>query len=131
MLVFDIGSSSYASRTHSSLILIAFLHVNCSVRSDFLPSYELSPPSCSAHGILQVRILEWVAVPFFRGSPQPWIELRSPTLNADSSPSEPPGKHNKVKLLVAQLFCLTPCDPTGCSPPGLSVHGIPQARIVE
>ena len=27
--------------------------------------------------------------------------------------------------------CLTPCDPMNCSPPGSSVHGIPQARILE
>ena len=30
----------------------------------------------------------------------------------------------------AQLF-LTLCDPTDCSPPGSSVHGILQARILE
>ena len=29
--------------------------------------------------------------------------------------------------LVAKL-CLTLCDPMDCSPPGSSVHGIPQAR---
>ena len=27
--------------------------------------------------------------------------------------------------------CLTLCDPTDCSPPGSSVHGISQARILE
>ena len=27
--------------------------------------------------------------------------------------------------------CLTVCDPLGCSPPGSSVHGISQARILE
>ena len=32
--------------------------------------------------------------------------------------------------LVAQL-CLTLCDPRDCSPPGSSVHGIVQARILE
>ena len=26
-----------------------------------------SPPDCSVHGILQARILEWIAVPFSRG----------------------------------------------------------------
>ena len=31
---------------------------------------------------------------------------------------------------VAQL-CLTLCDPMGCSLPGLSIHGIFQARILE
>ena len=30
-----------------------------------------SPPDSSVHGILQARILEWVAMPFFRGSSQP------------------------------------------------------------
>ena len=36
----------------------------------------------------------------------------------------------KVKMPVAQS-CLTLCDPVDCSPPGLSVHGILQARILE
>ena len=27
--------------------------------------------------------------------------------------------------------CLTLCDPVDSSPPGSSVHGIPQARIME
>ena len=35
-----------------------------------------------------------------------------------------------VKVLVAQL-CLMLCDPMECSPPGSSVHGILQARILE
>ena len=30
---------------------------------------DCSPPGSSVHGILQARILEWVAVPFSRGSP--------------------------------------------------------------
>ena len=33
-----------------------------------------------------------------------------------------------AKLLQS---CLTLCDPTDCSPPGSSVHGILQARILE
>ena len=46
-----------------------------------------SSPGFSVHGILQARILEWVAIPFSRGSSQPRrlrIELESPTLQADS-----------------------------------------------
>ena len=34
------------------------------------------------------------------------------------------------KLLVAQL-CLTLCNPVDCSLPGFSVHGVPQAIILE
>ena len=32
---------------------------------------DCSPPGSSKHGISQVRILEWVAIPFFRGSSWP------------------------------------------------------------
>ena len=38
--------------------------------------------------------------------------------------------YTRVKVLVAQL-CLTLHDPMGCSPPGSSVHGILQAKILE
>ena len=43
-------------------------------------------------GILQARILEWVAIPFSRGSSQPAEEPRSSALQADSLLSELPGK---------------------------------------
>ena len=38
-----------------------------------------------------------------------------------------------IRLLWAKSFqwCLTLCDPMDCSPPGSSVHGILQARILE
>ena len=55
-------------------------------------SMDSSPPGSSVHGILQARMLEWVAIAFSRGSSNPGIELRSPSLQADSLPSEPPGK---------------------------------------
>ena len=35
-----------------------------------VPKHSRSPGS-SVHGILQARILEWVAMPFSRGSSQP------------------------------------------------------------
>ena len=36
----------------------------------------------------------------------------------------------EVKVLLTQS-CPTLCNPMDCSPPGSSVHGIPQARILE
>ena len=42
----------------------------------------------TVHEILQAKILEWVAVPFSRGSSQP----RSLALQADSLLAKPPGK---------------------------------------
>ena len=50
------------------------------------------PPGFSVHGLLQARILEWVAIPFSRVLPDPVIGPGSPTLQADSLPSEPSGK---------------------------------------
>ena len=51
-----------------------------------------SPPGSSVNGILQARILEWVAMPSSRDLPNPGIKPRSPALQADSLLSEPPGK---------------------------------------
>ena len=48
--------------------------------------------NCTVHGILQARVLEWVAVPFSRDLPNPGIEPRSPALQADSLPAEPQEK---------------------------------------
>ena len=38
---------------------------------------ESNPPDSSVHGILQERILEWVAIPFSRGSswPKDWTQV--------------------------------------------------------
>ena len=36
----------------------------------------------------------------------------------------------KIESEVAQP-CLTPRDPMDCSPPGSSIHGIFQARVLE
>ena len=43
-------------------------------------SIDYSPPGSSGHGILQGRVLEWVAIPFIRGSSLRGIELESPAL---------------------------------------------------
>ena len=48
----------------------AHVCVSRSVMSDSFVS-DGSPPGSSVHGILQVIILEWVAISFFRGSSQP------------------------------------------------------------
>ena len=53
--------------------------------------WNCSPPGSSVHGILQVRIREWVAMPFSRELPDSGIEPESPALQPDSLPSEPLG----------------------------------------
>ena len=73
------------------------------VMSDCDPM-EYSPLGSSVLRILQTRILEWAAIPFSRGSSQPRIKPRSPTLLADSLPSEPPGDPKNTG--VGSLFLL-------------------------
>ena len=69
------------------------------------PVYNL--PGSSLHGIFQARILELVAISFCRDLPDPGIEPWSPTLQADSSPSEPPGNPDiYIHICIFFFFCL-------------------------
>ena len=61
------------------------------------------PMDYIVHGILWARILEWVAFPFSN----PGIEPRSPTLQVDSLPAEPPGKSLAYKCLQTLSLCPT------------------------
>jgi len=60
--------------------------ISHSVVSDSCGPVDCSPSGSSVHGSLQARILEWVAIPFPRGSSQP----RSPAFQTDSLPPEGP-----------------------------------------
>ena len=67
-----------------------------------------NPPGSPVPGILQGRTLEWVAMPSPGDCPNAGIEPRSPTLWADSLPSEPPGKPKNTGVgtlsLLQQIF---------------------------
>ena len=54
-------------------------------------------------GILQARILEWVAIPFSRDPPIPGIKPRSPAYQADFLPSESPWKLNMVSYCTNKI----------------------------
>ena len=60
----------------------------------------------SVHGILQARILKWVAFPSPGDLPDPGIEPRSPgkELQADSLPSEPDSFLTYLWLLHRMLL---------------------------
>ena len=63
-----------------------------------------NPMDCTLHGILQARILKWVAFPFSRGSSQSRDQTRSPTLQADSLPAEPQGKPKNTGVSSLSLL---------------------------
>ena len=48
-------------------------------------------PGSSVHGILQARILEWVAISSAENLSDLGIKFESPVLQADFSPAEVPG----------------------------------------
>ena len=72
-----------------------------------------SPPGY--HEILQARILEWVGIPFSRGSPLPSDRTQVPAMKADSLPSEPAGK------LIYLLSLANSLQLHGHNKPGSSV----------
>ena len=84
-----------------------------------------SLPGSSIHGILQARMLEWVAVPFSRGSSKTqgsnpglphckWILYQ---LSHQGSPTSLVRSISSVTEL-----CPTLCDPMDCSTPDFPVH---------
>ena len=66
------------------------------------------PMDYTVHGILQARILEWVAFPFSRGSSQPRGQTLVFALQADSLPAESQGKPTNTRVgslsLLQQIF---------------------------
>ena len=64
-------------------------------------SMDCSPPGFSVRGILQAKILEWVAFSFFKGSSWPGIKPGSPTLQTDSLLSEPPNSVQFSRSVVS------------------------------
>ena len=59
-------------------------------------------------GFSRQESLSGLPFPSLRGLPDPGIEPRSPALQADSSPSEPPGNSSQIfqpKQLLSQLWC--------------------------
>ena len=80
------------SHIHTWLLEKPCVVLNCSVVSDSWTPWTIARQAPLSMGILQIRIVEWVAMPFSRGSVQPRDQPRSPTLQVDSLPSEPLGE---------------------------------------
>ena len=90
------GSRAWANRLakeswHSSGLQSESQNVSCSVVALCDPMGCSSPGSSEFRGILQAKILEWVAILFSRSS-QPRDQTWVSCIAADSLPSEPPGK---------------------------------------
>ena len=96
-----------------------------------------SPPGFSLHGILQARILEWVAMPSSRESswPRDWTRISyiSCIERWVLYQLVPPGKPSLLPAAAAALLqsCPTLYDPIDGSPLSSPIPGILQAGILE
>ena len=61
---------------------------------------DCKPPDFSVHGIWQARILEWVAISFSKGLPDPGIKPASTALAGQFFTTEPPGSPELFELFV-------------------------------
>ena len=91
---------------------------------------DYSLPGSSAHGILQIRILEWVAA-------TPWTAAYQALPSMGFSRQEYwsglplPSPIETLAVAASLQSCPTLCNPMDCSLPGFSIHGILQARTLE
>ena len=121
---------------------------------------DCSLPASSVHGLSEARILQWVAISFFRGSSWPrdwtlvswiagrypyplsqWGRQRSSFTFSTTTGEQLPARHScylQTSLRSAQVKWRevaqsrpTLYDPVDCSLPGSSIHGIFQARILQ
>ena len=85
---------------------------------------DYSLPGSSVHGISQVKILQWVAIPSPGDLTDPRIKSASPVLVGGFFTTEPPGKPtgHLVQFSSVAQSCPTLCDPMNRSTPGLPVH---------
>ena len=91
---------------------------------------DCSPPGSSVYGILQARILEWVAISFSRGSSQPRDRTQ---VSCIAGRCFVLWATREAHMLPAKSLqsCPTLCHPIDSSPPGSSVPGTLQAKTLE
>jgi len=90
-----------------------------------LQPHGCSPPGSSVHGILQVRILEWVAISLSRGNREGGRKVLEVIEICGI------GCGDGFTAAKSIQSCPTLCDPIHGSPPGSAVPGILQARTLE
>ena len=82
--------------THTHIVHIHIYCMKVKVAQSCLTLCD--PMDHTVHGILQARILEWVAVPFSRGSSQPRDRTQVSHIAGDSLPAEPHRKPKKARV---------------------------------
>ena len=100
---------------------------------------DCSLTGSSVHGIFQARVLEWGAIAFSVKALQEIVNdkenvvsgLQSLQIGGASTVHITATRQCVSAVCLVPQSCPTVCDPLDCSPPGSSVHGVFQARILE
>ena len=91
---------------------------------------------CAAvHGVAELDMTEWLTLTYWhnRALEKPRLRLIM-TITQKLSSFTTHSKHSKFQLMMYMLHAQLlshDCDPMDCSPPGSSVHGVFQVRILE
>ena len=114
----------------SSLYTQTHTHTQCIVKS--CPNLWVLM-DCKIHGILQARILEWVAVPFSMESSQTKNRTQFSHIAGRFFTIWAIGGALSFSAAGAKSLqsCPTLCNPIDSSPPGSPIPGILQARTLE
>ena len=80
---------------------------------------DCSLPGSSVHGIFQARVLEWGAIAFS----DIYIYIKHSFCSTAET--------NVHVCMLSPFSRVQLCNSMDCNPPGFSVHGILQARILE
>ena len=88
----------------------ANVKVSCSVTSDSCDHMHCSLPGSSVHGMLQARIMEWVAIPFSKGSCQPrdqaWVSCIAGRFFTVCATKE---AKKKIAIKVSKFYLVRDC----------------------
>ena len=106
--------------------------------NSFVTPWAVAHQAPLSMGFLRQEYWSGLPFPSLGDLPHRRIKPLFPALAGGFFTSEPPGKPKNMYMYmnmyqfspVAQS-CPTLCNPMDCSPPGSSIHGILQARILE
>ena len=124
----DVKEQKLVEKLYIYVCVYIYIYIHCiALIAQLCPTLwepmDSSPPCSSIHGILQARNWSWLPFPSPGDLPNSGIKPRSPTLQVDSLPSEPPGKPIQYRItyngkesekeyifvwVITKSFCCTP-----------------------
>ena len=116
------------THTHTHIYVVCVCVLVIQLCPTLCDPMDCSPPGSSVHRISQARILEWVAIPFSKGSSWPRDGTCSSCICREVLYHE---HHLGSPIYIVSEVQVAQSCPTLCDPVDYTVHGILQARILD